>query len=263
MGNGVSGTSNSGTGVIGFSPTGSGVYGSSGSAAGVTGASVSGSGVSGTSSKADGVTGTSNAIDGVAGITTSATHAGVAGANTNRTSTGFGVYAESDSPYGSALYATGGHWAGFFNGNVRITGQLNPGGADLAEAFAVSVAAPPGTVVAIDTARPGALCVAKGAYNRAVAGVVSGANSLKPGVVLGNPKEAAGALPVAMTGRVWVRCDAGAGEIRPGDLLTTAERPGYAMRVRDHRRAMGACIGKAMTGLKRGTGLVLALISLQ
>jgi hypothetical protein len=260
---GVYGSCGPGTGVTGVSVQGNGVSGTSGSGTGVTGVSVSGSGVSGTSSKADGVTGMSSAFDGVGGVSTSAVHAGVAGANTNKTGTGFGVYAESDSPSGSALYATGGHWAGFFNGNVRITGQLNPSGGDVAERFPVVGNAAPGTVVAIDTAHPGALRVASGAYNRTVAGVVSGANALSPGIVLAGAPAGSTERPVAMTGRVGVRCDAGPGAIRPGDLLTTAKRPGYAMRVLDYRRAMGATIGKAMTGLKRGRGLVLALISLQ
>jgi hypothetical protein len=35
------------------------------------------------------------------------------------------------------------------------------------------------------------------------------------------------------------------------------------MKVTDHRRAQGAVIGKAMTGLKEGQGLLLVLVSLQ
>ena len=35
------------------------------------------------------------------------------------------------------------------------------------------------------------------------------------------------------------------------------------MRVRDHRRAQGAVLGKAMTALDEGTGYVLVLVSLQ
>jgi hypothetical protein len=67
-----------------------------------------------------------------------------------------------------------------------------------------------------------------------------------------------------MTGRVWVYVDASSRAVEPGDLLTTAERPGYAMVVRDYRKAQGAIIGKAMTGLKRGeTGMVLVVVNLQ
>jgi hypothetical protein len=57
--------------------------------------------------------------------------------------------------------------------------------------------------------------------------------------------------------------DAGTGPIEPGDLLTTSDTPGHAMRVVDHDRANGAILGKAMTSLDEGRGLVLVLVSLQ
>jgi hypothetical protein len=69
--------------------------------------------------------------------------------------------------------------------------------------------------------------------------------------------------PVALSGRVWVYCDATGNSIEPGDLLTTSNVPGHAMKVRNYSRAQGAIIGKAMTGLKSGKGLVLVLVSLQ
>jgi hypothetical protein len=68
---------------------------------------------------------------------------------------------------------------------------------------------------------------------------------------------------VALTGRVWTWCDASSGPIVPGDLLTTAATPGHAMAVRDHARAQGAVLGKAMSSLDSGTGLVLVLVNLQ
>jgi hypothetical protein len=51
--------------------------------------------------------------------------------------------------------------------------------------------------------------------------------------------------------------------IKPGDLLTTSDTPGHAMRVADHARAQGAVIGKAMSVLKEGKGMVLVLVTLQ
>jgi len=69
--------------------------------------------------------------------------------------------------------------------------------------------------------------------------------------------------PIALSGRVWVRCDAAEKPIAPGDLLTTSATPGLAMRVGDYARAQGAIIGKAMTALPGGEGLVLVLVSLQ
>ena len=53
------------------------------------------------------------------------------------------------------------------------------------------------------------------------------------------------------------------GGIKPGDLLTTSDTPGHAMKVGDHTQAQGAILGKAMTGLKQGKGLVLVLVTLQ
>jgi hypothetical protein len=68
---------------------------------------------------------------------------------------------------------------------------------------------------------------------------------------------------VALSGRVYVKADATPAAIRPGDLLTTSERPGHAMKVADHTRSQGAILGKAMSALKEGTGFVLVLVTLQ
>jgi len=137
-------------------------------------------------------------------------------------------------------------------------------GADVAEKFPLSEEVRPGMVVAIDPTNPGKLCLARGAYNRCVAGVISGANDLPAGTILGNLPGHEDSPPVALSGRVWVYCDATEQAIQPGDLLTTSHTPGHAMAVRDHPRAMGAVIGKAMTSLAQGeTGLVLVLVNLQ
>ena len=137
-------------------------------------------------------------------------------------------------------------------------------GADVAEKFPVTDQVQPGMVVEIDPDHPGQLRQAKGVYNRRVAGVVSGANGFPAGAILGNLPGHEDAQPIALTGRVYVWCDASPGAIDAGDLLTTSDTPGHAMKVIDYTRAQGAIIGKAMTGLKKGeTGLVLTLISLQ
>ncbi len=136
-------------------------------------------------------------------------------------------------------------------------------GADLAERFPVSEPVTPGLVLAIDPRHPGQLRVARGAYNRRVAGVVSGANDLPTGAILGHLAGSERAPAVALSGRVWVKCDAAGQPIRPGDLLTTSDLPGHAMKVTDHALSRGAILGKAMTSLERGQGLVLALVTLQ
>ena len=72
-----------------------------------------------------------------------------------------------------------------------------------------------------------------------------------------------GAHAVALTGRVYCRATAANGPIAPGDLLTTSDVPGHAMRVDDPTRAQGAIIGKAMGSLEKGEGLVLVMVGLQ
>jgi hypothetical protein len=137
------------------------------------------------------------------------------------------------------------------------------GGSDLAEHFDVAEGVKAGFVVAIDPRQAGKLTLARGAYNRRVAGIISGANNLSAGMVLPDAGGARQSMPVALTGRVWVYCDTANAPIRPGDLLTTSSSPGHAMKVTNYARAQGAVIGKAMTGLKAGKGLVLVLVSLQ
>jgi hypothetical protein len=154
-------------------------------------------------------------------------------------------------------------------GEGRITTQVLQitGGSDLSEQFnvnAVNDVLKPGMIVSIDPENPGELTLSTNAYDRTVAGVLSGAGGVKPGMLMGQAGTAAdGKHPVALTGRVYCQVDASNGAIRPGDLLTTSETPGHAMKVTDHARAQGAIIGKAMSSLQTGKGLVLVLISLQ
>ena len=151
------------------------------------------------------------------------------------------------------------------NATVNILEIL--GGSDLAEDFAVNGQKDiePGTVVAIDAENAGELKVSTKAYDRAVAGIVSGAGGLSVGMRMGQDGSIAdGDHPVALTGRVYCKADATMAAIAPGDLLTTSSIPGHAMKVLDHAQATGAVIGKAMTPLAQGeTGLVLVLVSLQ
>lgn len=138
------------------------------------------------------------------------------------------------------------------------------GGADLAEPFKMSSAEiPKGAVVIIDEHNPGQLKMSTEAYDTRVAGVVSGANGIKPGISLHQEGALEGSENVALSGRVYVQADAAFGTIKPGDLLTTSATPGHAMKVTDHAKAQGAILGKAMTGLKAGKGMVLLLVSLQ
>jgi hypothetical protein len=149
------------------------------------------------------------------------------------------------------------------NGTARVK-VLEITGADIAEKFPTTETLEPGTVVEIDPDNPGHLRKARGAYNKRVAGVVAGANGLSKGIVLGNLEGSEDHTPIAMSGRVWVYADATQEAIEPGDLLTTSDTPGYAMKASDPSRAHGAVLGKAMTRLEKGkTGMVLVLVNLQ
>jgi hypothetical protein len=149
------------------------------------------------------------------------------------------------------------------NGKL-ITKVLQITGADLAENFPTSGdKVEPGTVMEIDPDNPGRLRMAREAYNQRVAGVVSGANDFPAGAILGNLPGSEDATPIALSGRVWTYCDAGEAAIAPGDLLTTSATAGHAMKAADRDRAHGAVIGKAMTSLESGRGLVLVLVNLQ
>jgi len=138
------------------------------------------------------------------------------------------------------------------------------GGSDLAEPFELSGGElEPGTVVCIDADAPGRLRASTRAYDTTVVGVVSGAGGVRPGLTLSQAGRLDRGQPVALSGRVYVRCDAAHGAIRPGDLLTTSPTPGRAMRAGEPARAAGAVLGKAMTSLDEGHGLVLAVVALQ
>jgi hypothetical protein len=68
---------------------------------------------------------------------------------------------------------------------------------------------------------------------------------------------------LGLTGRSHGQADTSNGRIQPGDLITTSSAPGRAMCVSDHAKAEGAIIGKAMTALNEGQGMVLVLVTLQ
>jgi len=150
------------------------------------------------------------------------------------------------------------------NGTTRTHTLIITGGSDLAEPFRMgSDQIPQGAVVVIDEANPGQLKLSSSAYDLHVAGIVSGANGIHPGIALQQEGVLDGGQNVALSGRVYVLADATHAAIRPGDLLTTSDLPGRAMKVTDHARAAGAIVGKAMTGLSHGQGTVLVLVTLQ
>jgi len=140
------------------------------------------------------------------------------------------------------------------------------GGSDIAEPFDInnSMGIEAGMVMTIDSDNPGKLKISEKPYDRCVAGIISGAGGINPGMVMGQSGTIAdGEFPVALTGRVYCRADASNGSINPGDLLTTSDIAGHAMKVVDYSKSQGSVIGKAMSSLDEGQGLILVLVSLQ
>jgi hypothetical protein len=137
------------------------------------------------------------------------------------------------------------------------------GGSDLVEGFETGVRVEPGTVMCIDATGTGELVPSSAPYDRRVAGIVSGAGGVSPGIRMGQTGVLDGEVPVAMAGRVYVRATAEGGSIEPGDLLTTSASIGRAMKAADPARSPGAVLGKALTGLSEDAGLVLVLVDLQ
>ncbi|MCJ7578351.1 MAG: hypothetical protein MUO91_07855 [candidate division Zixibacteria bacterium] len=136
-------------------------------------------------------------------------------------------------------------------------------GLDYAEGFNVSDESEiaPGAVLVIDPDNPGKLALSQKAYDSKVAGIVAGAKGLGSGVRLGVGQFD---YNVALAGRVYCNVDATYGEVSPGDLLTTSPTPGYAMVVKDHTKAQGAILGKAMEKLTYGEKRqILVLVTLQ
>ena len=194
--------------------------------------------------------------------------AGVFGASEN----GPGVIGYSVDDKIPAIYAFGGftsdaitgsgRLAGLFRGDVQVEGDIFLPGADCAEHFDIIAGdqVEPGDVVVINEA--GALRQSYEAYDRKVAGVISGAGACRPGVVLAKQEPSANRLPVSLVGKVFCKVDAKYSSIEVGDLLTSSATPGHAMKATDPDRAFGAVIGKALRPWHDGRGLIPILIAL-
>lgn len=213
--------------------------------------------------------------------------------------TGYGVLGRSK--YSAGICGEGdkdnGNHAGQFNGNVEITGDLDvkgsitprnlkgnvqldgnfnvtgvinvtdniflSGGADFAEDFDIANAEciEPGTVMVLG--EEGVLHQSSEAYDKHVAGVISGAGEYKPGIVLDKQHSQADRKPIALFGKVYCKVDAAYGAIEVGDLLTSSPTPGHAMKANDTSKAFGSVIGKSLRPWKDGHGLIPILIALQ
>ncbi|MFN8568185.1 MAG: hypothetical protein U0Z44_11875 [Kouleothrix sp.] len=103
-------------------------------------------------------------------------------------------------PGGSSrrCFAKGATLAGRFEGDLEVTGDIRLLNADCAEDFDVlsGEQAEPGTVMVVGEA--GSLVPSQQAYDRRVAGVISGAGDYKPGIVLDSHRTTNPRRPIAL-----------------------------------------------------------------
>jgi hypothetical protein len=149
------------------------------------------------------------------------------------------------------------------NGNIVTNGDIRLTNADCAEDFDIceTEQVEPGTVMVLG--EEGVLYPSQQAYDKRVAGVVSGAGDYRPGIVLDKQLSESNRQPIALLGKVFCKVDAQYGVIEVGDLLTTSPTPGHAMKADDPLKAFGTVIGKALRPLAEGQGLIPILIALQ
>ncbi len=197
-----------------------------------------------------------NKISGLKTVEIKSTETGVDGASVLLYNGSGLVTIELDADYGDG------------DGRV-ITSELQiKGGSDLAEKFDIDATEDqeikPGMLVSIDTKHEGMLCITNEPGDKKIVGVISGANGIKPGMLMGQQGSIAyGKHPVALAGRVYVLANNEGGEIKAGDFLCSASQKGYAKKVSNISNAQGAIIGKAMGSTDAKTGYTLVLINLQ
>jgi hypothetical protein len=210
-------------------------------------------------------------------------YASPAAITTNTTPPGTLLFDTASSTYPPANYAD-------LSGNLSILGNVkltaNSGasiifpdstvqttawngvlsGGDYAESVNVSGGREeyePGDVLVIDPTSEGKFLKSSIPYSTAVTGIYS----TKPGLV-GRRQLSARAhmkeeVPMAMTGIVPTKISTENGPIKPGDLLVTSSKPGYAMKGTDRTQMLGAVIGKAIGHLDSGVGVIEAVVTLQ
>lgn len=140
------------------------------------------------------------------------------------------------------------------------------GGSDLAEYFSEKISdtrAEAGDIVSISETGDGSVEVSKQAYDHKMVGVVSGANGVNTGLMLGqkSKNEVTGNLAIAISGRVYVKVSSKSSDIKPGDWVTSSTEKGRCMKAEKYAKNAGSILGKALSYVNNG--FVLVLINLQ
>ena len=142
-------------------------------------------------------------------------------------------------------------------GHGVFTGTLQTQtGSDFAEEFATTKDLEPGTVVVMDDNGYKSVKPATKSYDKTVVGIVSNNPSIIAGKIDSKHKAV-----VAMMGVVKVKVTNANGSISRGDLLTTSNISGYAMKTDGSKP--GTIIGKALETLQGAKGEINVLVNLQ
>ncbi len=211
-----------------FPPSEGAIWGDSQTNYGIYGSSA-GSASANLQATGTGVFGQNNTSgNGVVGYSESGT--GVAGHSTSgygvRGEGGdIGVYAQNLTTPGNSVYLATRGLAGDFSGDVAVSGNITVTG---------------NVTVSGDVILPGA-----------------------DGMILDRQQSRNNRGPVALVGKVYCKVDAQYSPIEVGDLLTTSQTPGHAMKAIEPAKAFGAVIGKALRPLAQGQSLIPILIALQ
>ena len=162
---------------------------------------------------------------------------------------------------GSIVLPSGGLAAGTnitAGGNISATGHLSSHGlhvgvSDVAEMMGTVEALPEGTVVKVDPDRDGYVVACRTPRDPDAFGIVS---STTTALVLGVGR---GGVPVAVAGRVWAGASTKNGPILRSKRLTPDGEGG--LKAADDTTPPEAILGRALTELKSGTGMVEVLLT--
>ena len=227
-GNGVVGASRDGRGLMGISDNNIGIFARGGQFAGVFEGGSNGDGAVGPtrSSAKNGIVGRNDSPDrvptgqpggnGIFGFSITPAASGVFGVNDRNDGNGVvgasrdgrGLMGISDNNIG--IFARGGQFAGVFEGTVSVSRDILLTNSDCAEDFDISEAGQvePGTVMVLNEI--GEVQPSNQAYDKKVAGIVSGAGNYKPALVLDKKENSPNnnRLPIALIPTLSTPCSA-------------------------------------------------------
>jgi hypothetical protein len=131
-------------------------------------------------------------------------------------------------------------------------------GSDIAETYSTNDEnLQPGYVVAVDPENPGYVKESAGAYDSNALGIVS----TNPGIVMGGGTPPGPVAVVALAGHVPVLVNGETGPIIPGDLITSSNIPGYAMKATQPGRVLGVAMEGFSGTDESTTGEILVFIN--